>query len=211
MQRASLALLALAAGLAPVAGTAETAPTPPPRPGATAPAAPSPAGPSPAEAARRSSIEELFTRLAAAKDEEEAKGVASLIERRLDRSGSDTADLLVQRAGQAVEADDASLAVELLDRVTQLRPNWAEGWNRRAAAFYRLDDPVRAAMDLEEALRHEPRHWGAWTALGHVEFANGDKGRALAAYRRALKIHPFLPDARKAVERLAPEIDGRDL
>jgi hypothetical protein len=41
--------------------------------------------------------------------------------------------------------------------------------------------------------------------------AAGDKSRALAAYRRALALHPFLADAKKVVERIAPEIDGRDL
>ena len=160
---------------------------------------------------RRTSLDDLFARLAASKDEEEAKGIANLIDRRLERSGSDTADLLMQRSGQALLGDDPALAVELLDRVTQLRPGWAEAWNRRAAAFYKLDDPGRAVMDLEEALTREPRHFGAWTALGHLEMGNGDKKRALAAYRRALAIYPLLPEVRKMVERLGPEIEGRDL
>ena len=163
------------------------------------------------EAGKKSSLDDLFARLAAAKDEEEAKGIASLVERRLARSGSDTADLLMQRATAALEADDAPLAVELLDRVTQLKPDWAEGWNRRAIAFFKLDDPGRAMLDLQEALVREPRAFDAWTALGHLEMASGDKALALAAYRHALAIHPFLAEVKQAVERLAPEVDGRDL
>lgn len=163
------------------------------------------------DARRPTTIEDLYGRLAEAKDEDEAKGVAGLITRRLERSGSDTADLLLARAGEALKAKDAALAVELLDRVTQLRPGWAEAWLRRAAAFWQLDDGTRALMDIEEALTREPRHFTAWLVLGHLETAAGDKGRALAAYRRALKLHPFLEDAEKAVKRLAPEVDGRDL
>src|SRR3712207_7518034 len=53
----------------------------------------------------------------AAKDESEANGVANLIERRWSRSGSDTADLLMSRASEALKAKDQALAVELLDRV----------------------------------------------------------------------------------------------
>lgn len=165
----------------------------------------------PNEVRRPTSLEDLYVRLAEAKDEDEAKGVAGLITRRLERSGSDTADLLLSRAGEAMKAKDAALAVELLDRVTQLRPGWAEAWLRRAAAFWQLEDPVRALMDLEEALSREPRHFTAWMVLGHLEMSSGDKTRALAAYRRALKIHPFLEDAEKAVKRLAPDVDGRDL
>lgn len=162
------------------------------------------------EAGRRATLDDLFARLAAAKDEDEAKGVAQLIERRFQRSGSDTADLLMVRSAEALESKDAALAIELLDRVTQLKPDWAEAWARRASAFYLLDDPVDAMADLHKALEREPRLFGAWAALGQIAMANDDKRQALAAFRRALAIHPFL-DVKRIVERLAPEIDGRDL
>jgi len=165
----------------------------------------------PEAAKRASSLDDLYARLAAAKDEDEAKGVAGLIERRLERSGSDTADLLYARAGEAMNGKDAALAIELLDRVLQLRPGWSDAWLRRATAFWSLKDTERALMDLEEALAREPRHFAAWTALGHLEMSAGDKPRALAAYRRALKLHPFLADVEKAVKRLEPDVDGRDL
>ncbi len=141
----------------------------------------------------------------------EAKGIENLIERRFAVSGSDTADLLMSRAVQAIQGKDAPLAIELLDRVTQLKPNWAEAWHRRAAAFYMLEGPADAMADLHRALKAEPRHYAAWAALGHVYMAAGDKRRALDAYRKALALHPFLADAKKVVERIAPEIDGRDL
>ncbi|WP_375460506.1 tetratricopeptide repeat protein [uncultured Enterovirga sp.] len=169
-------------------------------------------GPAPTAAPRApGQLDELFARLASAKDEDEAKGVANLIERRLERSGSDTADLLMQRSGEALKGEDAALAVELLDRVMQLKPDWAEAWNRRAAAFHRLEDSGQAILDLQQALVREPRHFTAWTALGHLELAQGNSDRALAAFRKALKIHPHLASVTTIVERLAPEVDGRDL
>jgi tetratricopeptide (TPR) repeat protein len=162
-------------------------------------------------AARRSTLDDLFERLAAARDEAEAKGIAQLIERRLGRSASDTANLLMTRAEAALRDRDFPLAVELLDRVTTLQPGWAEAWSRRATAFYLLDDPIGAMNDLRQALTREPRHYEAWGALGHLALAAGDKKLALEAYRHALKLHPFLESVRNAVERLTPEIDGRDL
>jgi len=173
------------------------------------PAKPRP--PSNTEQKRGATLDELFSRLAAAKDETEANGVAALIERRWMRSGSDTADLLMTRAGDAIRDKDYPLAIELLDRVIALQPGWAEAWNRRATAFYLLDDPVSAVADLRQALTREPRHFAALAGLGHVYMANGDKTRALDAYRRALAIHPYLDTVRTTVEHLAPEIDGRDL
>jgi tetratricopeptide (TPR) repeat protein len=162
-------------------------------------------------APRVSSLDELFERLSKAESEIEAKGVASLIERRLARSGSDTADLLLNRASEAFESKDYPLAVELLDRVLALKPGWAEAWYRRATLFYQLDDPIGAMADLHRALKLEPRHFGAWTGLGHIFMASDDKPRALEAYRRALKINPQLPPLQTIVTRLDHEVDGQDL
>lgn len=156
-------------------------------------------------------LDDLYGRLAAATDETSAKGIATLIERRLSRSGSDTADLMMSRSAAAMESEDAALAVELLDRVTRMKPDWAEAWSRRAAAFYLLDDSADALADLHKALACEPRLYSAWAALGHIEMANGNKPMALSAYRKALALHPFLDNIKELVERLSPEIDGRDL
>lgn len=169
-----------------------------------------PAPGKPAET-KPSTLDDLFDRLAKAKDESEGKGIASLIERRWARSGSDTADVLMSRATQAVEAKDYPLAIELLDRVLVLEPNWTEAWYRRANVFFLLEDPVDAMADLRRVLDREPRHFGAWTGLGHIFMASDDKGRALASYRRALRIHPQLSSVQTLVERLAPQVDGQDL
>lgn len=170
------------------------------------------ARPSDPEKSRKpATLDDLFTRLAAAKDEAEANGVANLIERRWARSGSDTADLLMSRAGEAIKAEDHALAIELLDRVVTLKPEWAEGWNKRATAFFLMDDPVSSIADIRQVLAKEPRHFGAWAGLGHIYMAGGDKKHALEAYRKALAIHPHLPKLKELIERLAPEIEGRDI
>jgi Tfp pilus assembly protein PilF len=144
-------------------------------------------------------------------DAGEANGVANLIERRWSRSGSDTADLLMSRAGEALKGKDFPLAVELLDRVLTLRPEWAEAWHRRATAFFLLDDPVSAIADIRRVIAKEPRHFGAWAGLGHIYMSGGDKKRALEAYRKALALHPHMTKLRDMIDRLTPEIDGRGI
>jgi tetratricopeptide (TPR) repeat protein len=197
MHRPAAAILILLAG--PTPALAQSAA--PPEPGAAPKEAPRPPP----------TLDDLFARLKDARDDSEARGVAQLIERRLDRSGSDTVDLLANRAGQALKDKDAALAIELLDRVTTLEPNWAEGWSRRATAFYLLDDQASALADLSRALRLEPRHFEAWAALAHIYMANDDKARALAAFRKAQAIYPRMGKLRESIEHLAPDVDGRDL
>ena len=160
---------------------------------------------------RPTTIDDLFDRLAKAQSEPEAEGITSLIERRFQRSGSDTADLLLSRAAEAFGKKDYPLAIELLDRVVTLQPNWAEAWYRRATVFYQIDDPVGAMADLSRALKIEPRHFNAWTGLGHILMASDDKARALEAYRRVLKLNPQLSTVKTLVDRLGHDVDGQDL
>lgn len=156
-------------------------------------------------------LDDLFARLKATDDPAEARGIARLIEQRLDRSGSATVDLLTDRARQAMTSHDFDLAAELMDRATALDPTWSEGWNRRATVFWLLSDKGEALADLQRALVLEPRHFEAWSAMGKIYESMDDKAHALAAFRRALALYPKMEKVREAVDRLAPDVDGRDL
>ncbi|MDP3255801.1 MAG: tetratricopeptide repeat protein [Bosea sp. (in: a-proteobacteria)] len=206
---AAAVLAALAA--APSIAAAQAQPLPPQRPGAVAPADkddnPAATAPSRGPAA---TLERLFERLAAAKSPEEAKGIANLIQRRWARSGSATADLLMTRAQTAMKEKRLELAIELLDRVISLDPDWAEGWNQRANALFLAGDPIRSIIDIGETLKREPRHYGAMMGLGTILRQQGDDKRAMVAYRRALEIYPQLEAVKSAVDALKTEVDGRD-
>jgi tetratricopeptide (TPR) repeat protein len=200
---AALGLLAAHAGTVP----AFSAPDDPPAPPAQS------QQDEQAEAPRKGppTLDDLFARLSAAKDEDEAKGVAGIIERRWMRSGSDTADLLLTRALEALQSDDQPLAIELLDRVIALQPGWAEAWNKRATVFFMMGDYTRSMADLREVLSLEPRHFSALAGMGAIFSATGDDKHAYEAYKKALGINPWLSEVKEAVEKMAPEYEGRDI
>lgn len=211
---AAALLVALAAAPSFVAAQAPgpADPAPPQRPGSVAPSdrddnPAASAGPSRGPAA---TLDKLFERLAAATSPEEAKGIANLIQRRWARSGSSTADLLMTRAQTAMKEKRLELAIELLDRVISLEPDWAEGWNQRANALFLAGDPIRSMLDIGETLKREPRHYGAMMGLGTILRQQGDDKRAMVAYRRALEIYPQLEPVKNAVDSLKTEVDGRD-
>lgn len=156
-------------------------------------------------------VEELFGRLSETRSAAEARGIALLIQRRWLESGSPTADLLMSRAREAMQAREPALAVELIDRVLVLEPRWAEAWNRRAIAFTMLDDPVSAIADIYRVVTLEPRHFAAWAGLGNLLMQAGDERGALESFERALAIHPHLPRIEAIVDRLSRDVDGVDL
>ena len=156
-------------------------------------------------------LDGLFNQLKSAPDSTAADAVATQIKRIWMHSGSDTADLLMERADTALEHQDTPLSVELLDRLIVLAPDWAEAWNRRATLFYLMDDYPRAMSDIAETLNREPRHYGAISGMGLIFLQRGNKKLAYEAFERVLTIYPQLETARKAVEELRPEVEGSPL
>ena len=199
-------VLALAAGPSMAAADDPRVPESGPPPAA----APKDAG-RPAAEATRPSIDDLFAKLAAAKDDSEATAAEREIERRFRESGSPTIDVLMTQAGRAIEGGNFALAADLLDAVVRLKPDYAEGWNRRAAVAFQADEYGLAIADIERALALEPRHFGALAGLGTLLRQLDRKEAALRAYEAVLALNPRDADAKKAQEELQRETHGLDL
>ena len=127
------------------------------------------------------------------------------------RSGSPAMDLLLMRAERAIESGQFELALRFLDDLVRLAPDFAEGWNKRATVYFLLGKYGRSVADIQRTLALERRHFGALSGLGMILERLGDKQGAMRAYRRGLEVHPNLPGAAEGVERLAPDVDGREL
>lgn len=189
-------------GIEPGTGRTETAPA------ATGPAPP--ATPEEAAARREDRLDLLFARLGQA-DSDDWKRLQAEIRRLWSDSGSPSMDLLIGRAEQALEAGEPEVALRFLDDLVRLAPDFAEGWNRRATVYFMLGEYGRSVSDIERTLALEPRHFGALSGLAVILERLGDKEGAYQAYSEALAVHPNLPGAAEAVERLAPEVEGREL
>jgi tetratricopeptide (TPR) repeat protein len=191
----------------PPAATGEPAPGAEPEPEHAAAPPDSPQ----AEAERRQvQLDALFTRLAEA-DGKDWQGIQSEIWALWSRSGSASMDLLLQRASQAMEAQDLELALRFLNDLVRLAPDFAEGWNKRATVYFLLGEYGHSVADIEHTLALEPRHFGALGGLGMILERLGNKEGAMQAYRRGLEIHPNLPGAVEGVERLSKDVDGQEL
>jgi tetratricopeptide (TPR) repeat protein len=131
--------------------------------------------------------------------------------RRCPRAARPTADVVLRWASEATVHWALAPALDLLDRVTLMRPGFAEAWNKRAMVHLRRNDYGKALADLERALRLEPRHFRAMARLGLILREIGEEEVAMQALRRALAIHPQLRDARQALDRLEARAARREI
>jgi tetratricopeptide (TPR) repeat protein len=160
---------------------------------------------------RKAVLDELFNRLGKAKNAREARGIVRSIEQAWMNSGSDTADLLMQRAVQALKKKNHKLALQLLDKVVYLEPGWSEVWNKRATVRYYADDPDGAVADIAEVLSREPRHFGALVGLGFILRRANQEQMALRVFRRALAINPRLSNIKSIIDKLKVTVEGQGI
>jgi tetratricopeptide (TPR) repeat protein len=162
-------------------------------------------------AQRAKLLSDLYAHLATAEDEEAAQGVAAAIERVWMAAAGDTVGLLMERALSVYKQKQPQLALKLLDAVTELAPDFPEGWNRRAYVHYMESNTSSALGDLRRVLALDPSHFKALDGLGQILREIGQKRAALEVYRRLLAVHPFWSGAKAAVAELEREVKGQGI
>lgn len=162
------------------------------------------------ELTRAERLDQLFTALAAP-DADDAKVLERRIAEVWSDSGSDSMDYLLSRGREALDSEEYGKAVDHFTALVELAPDFAEGWNARATAHFLDDDYWRSVADIQRTLTLEPRHFGALAGLGAIFERTGNEAGALTAYREALRLNPHLDRAEKAIDRLAPKVDGKDI
>jgi tetratricopeptide (TPR) repeat protein len=156
------------------------------------------------------SLDDLFARL---KESEpgDVRMVEAEILKRFHQSGSDTVDLLLQWGMQAMEDDDYPLALDVFDQVILLKPDFAEGWNKRATVYFLMNDYGHSVADIRQTLALEPRHFGALAGFGMILQEIGKEREALTVLRRALDINPGLENVAETIEKLEKAVAGDEV
>lgn len=161
--------------------------------------------------ARKEMLSQLYDTLAHAADEDSATRLETAISTVWHRTGSPTIDLLLARAESFEEEGNFDMALQILEAASDLAPDTAEVWHQRAMVHYLRDEYSEAIADLRHVLSIDPQHFQAIAGLGRVLEQVGRKKAALAVYRKALKVNPFLDEAKSAVEELSREVEGQDI
>ncbi|MDO7850234.1 tetratricopeptide repeat protein [Hymenobacter convexus] len=138
-------------------------------------------------------LDDLFAQLRTATAPAEIEALQSGIWQLWLTSGDVALDKELEAGMRAMQAEDQTLAIKHFTRIIQLKPEFAEAWNKRATAYYLRGEYRASLLDIAETLQREPRHFGALWGEASILRQLGDYGHALRVLNRLSAICPHLP------------------
>jgi tetratricopeptide (TPR) repeat protein len=117
-------------------------------------------------------------------------------------SGDGDVDGLMDEGVAAMGDGRFEDAIAIFGQIIERAPAFAEGWNKRATAYFLNEDYGSSVRDIQTTLALEPRHFGAISGMGLIFLSRGDDRGALAAFEAVVAIHPNSPGARQRIEEL---------
>ena len=156
-------------------------------------------------------LDGLFKQLKETKDDAEARGLETQIWAIWTRSDNEDVNQLMEVGSLAMAGQKFEIALNAFNRIIELAPNFAEGWNKRATLYYLMGNYPASLADIKRTLELEPRHFGALSGLGLVNVELEHDEAALAAFERALAVDPHLDSANKNAEALRERIKQRQI
>ena len=114
----------------------------------------------------------------------------------------------MSRGLRETNANAADDAVSAFSDAIVLDPTLAEAWHQRAIARFKSRDTVGAVRDLQETLRLEPRHFGAWQTMEQIAASHEDWKTAYDAWQHVMDIDPRTPSGEDRLKDLKRKAFG---
>ena len=118
------------------------------------------------------------------------------------RSGNQDIARLFETGTHALTEGRWDDAVAAFTTIIGRDPDFAEGWNKRATAYYLKGDYAKSLADCDEVIKRNPLHYGALSGYGMIYVQLDQPARALEYFERALAVNPNMDGVRNAVENL---------
>jgi len=115
------------------------------------------------------------------------------------RSGDPAIDQLLAKGLEQMQAREAEQAVTTFSEIIQRKPEFAEGWNKRATVYYMLGEYQKSLADCDEVMKRNPYHFGALAGYSQIYIRLEYYDRALDYARRALEVNPNMEGVRRSL------------
>jgi tetratricopeptide (TPR) repeat protein len=155
-------------------------------------------------------LEELFVELAEP-GRDDWQRIEGEIVRIWSQSGSDAMDMLLQRGNDAMARQDLKSAVGHYSALIDHAPDFAEGWNARATAYYHMGEYALSVSDIERVLALNPRHFGALWGLASILEEMGEIELSLEALRAVRALTPNRRNVDDTIKQLERATGGAEL
>lgn len=106
------------------------------------------------------------------------------------RSGDAQIDALFKKGVAQMNAADGEAAIATFTEVIRKKPEFAEGWNKRATVYFFMKRFNESLADCDEVIKRNPLHFGALSGYGQIYAQMDQFDKALDYFERALAINP---------------------
>jgi tetratricopeptide (TPR) repeat protein len=142
-------------------------------------------------------------------DEDTRQHAEQAIWRIWARSGNQRVDALYQTGIDQMNGGDLQRAIVTFTRVIELKPDFAEGWNKRATLYFLVGDLHKSLADCDQVMKRNPYHFGALSGYALIYTRLEYYDRALEYSRRALEVNPNLDGVNRNIELLERLLEQR--
>lgn len=118
------------------------------------------------------------------------------------RSGDPEVDRLMEQGVQLTNEQNYEEALSVFGEIIRRRPDFAEGYNKRATVLYLMGDYLHSLEDVEQTLRRNPEHFGALSGGGLCMLKLERLAEALSYFERALAVNPNMEGIRILADQL---------
>jgi tetratricopeptide (TPR) repeat protein len=125
------------------------------------------------------------------------------------RSGDAEVDRLYRTGVEQMTAGDPQQAIATFTRIIELKPDFAEGWNKRATLYFFAGDLRKSLADCDEVMKRNPNHFGALAGYAMIYIRLEYYDRALEYSRRALEVNPNMDGVRRNADLLERLLEQR--
>ena len=113
-----------------------------------------------------------------------------------ERSGNQQVDRLYQTGVEQMRSGDLRKAIATFTRIIELKPGFAEGWNKRATLYFLAGEYRKSLADCAQVILRNPHHFGALAGYGQIYLKLEDYARSLEYFQRALEVNPNMDSVR---------------
>ncbi len=118
------------------------------------------------------------------------------------RSGDPAVDRLFAVGVEQMNHGEAQAAIGTFSEIIRRKPEFAEGWNKRATIYFLIGEYDKSLQDCDEVIKRNPQHWGALSGYGQIYVQLDKPEQALVYFQRALAVNPNLQQVERMIEQL---------